>query len=309
MGTIRSCWARLGRRNKILIITVVAIALMAVGRFCFPAPLPHVELPAEVIIPFAGAGITNTMLAALVTIIVAGLVCYFATRKMSLVPRGLQNLVEALLEMLINFINDTAGKEYGRKFFPMVATIFIFVLFNAWLSLIPGFITIGFWHHAEGGHAVIVPFLRGANTDLNFPLALALVSFFFVEYWGFKANGFASYVKRFISVEGMFKGLGQIFRGRVKSGVGTFFNGVISAFAGLVEIISELVRILSLSFRLFGNMTAGEILVLMMVFLIPWVVPTIFYGLELFLGFVQALIFGGLTLVFLVIAVSPREAH
>ncbi len=305
MGRILSWWGGLGKWRRIGIIAFLCCLLIIVGRLLFSTPQPHVELPAETLF---GSFFTNTMLAALFTIIVLGAVCFAATRRMKVVPKGLQNIVEGLLEILINFVDDTAGKEYGRKFLPVVATIFIFVIANAWLALIPGFMTIGFWH-TEGGEQVLIPFLRGANTDINFPLALALVSFVFVEYWGIRSQGFSRYVRRFISVGGFFRGMGQIFKGKVKSGLGALLTGVVDIFVGFIEFISELVRILSLTVRLFGNMTAGEILILMMIFLLPWVVPSLFYGLELFLGFVQALIFCGLTLVFLVMAVTPREEH
>jgi F-type H+-transporting ATPase subunit a len=289
--------------GRIIIITLVLFALLIVGRLLFPLPeMPHIELAAEGVFTIFGFPITNTMLAAWLTILVLGGISYAATRRMKIVPKGLQNIVEALLEILINFVEDTAGKEYGRKFFPVIATIFIFVIANAWLALLPGFMFIGIGEEH-------VPILRGANTDINFPLALALISFVFVEYWGLRSQGFFQYVRRFLNVGGLFRGMGQIFRGKIRSGLGGLLTGVIEAFASLIEMISELVRIVSLTFRLFGNMTAGELLVLMMIFLIPWVAVIPFYGLELFLGFVQALIFGGLTLVFLVMAVTPREEH
>jgi F-type H+-transporting ATPase subunit a len=302
VARIRSWWGGLGLWRRIAIIALLLVALLIVGRLFFPVSLPHVELAAEEVFSVAGFAITNTMLAAFFTIAVLGVVCFAATRKMKIVPKGLQNVVEALLEMLINFVDDTAGKDYGRKFFPVVATIFIFVVANAWLSLLPGFMTIVVGEEA-------VPLLRGANTDINFALALSLVSFVFVEYWGLRSQGFFRYMRRFFNVGGLFRGIGQIFKGKIRSGLGTLVTGIVEAFTGLIEIISELVRILSLTFRLFGNMTAGELLILVMIFLIPWVAAIPFYGLELFLGFVQALIFGGLTLVFLVIAVTPREEH
>jgi len=298
---IRSWWGRRGFWTRMTIISLVLILLLVAGSLFFRLPeMPQVQLAAEEIAAIDGFAITNTMLAALLSIVVLGVVSFAATRRMKLVPKGLQNVVEALLEVLINFVEDTAGKEYGRKFFPVVATIFIFIIANAWLALLPGFVTIVIGD--EG-----VPLLRSANTDINFPLALALISFFFVEYWGFRSQGFFRYVRRFISVGGLFRGIGLLFRGRLKSGLGTLAMGIVELFAGFIETMSELVRILSLTFRLFGNMTAGELLILVMIFLIPWVAAVPFYGLELFLGFVQALIFGGLTLVFLVIAVTPRE--
>ncbi len=293
---------RIGCLGRIIIVTFVLLVLLIIGRLFFPLPMPHIELAAEEVFSIAGFPITNTMLAAGLTILVVGGVSYAATRRMRLVPKGLQNFVEAVLEVLINFVEDTAGKEYGRKFFPVIATIFIFVIANAWLALIPGFMFIGIGEEQ-------VPLLRGANTDINFPLALALISFVFVEYWGFRSHGFFRYMRRFFNPRGLLRGIGQIFRGKLRSGLGSLFTGVIEAFAGLIEMISELVRIVSLTFRLFGNMTAGELLILIMLFLIPWVAVIPFYGLELFLGFVQALIFGGLTLVFVVMAVTPREEY
>ena len=301
-------WRRLGRWPHIAIIAVACFALVGVGRLFFGAPQPHVELPAEVLWSPGGIPITNTMLAAWLTILVMGLLSYFATRRMKLVPSGLQNVMEAAVEALAGFVDSVAGEENGRKFFPVLATIFIFVLANAWLSLVPGFMSFGYWQ-AHGEEQVLVPFLRGANTDVNVPLALALVSFVFVEFWGFRSQGFLRYVGKFANVRGAFAGLKQLLRGRVKSGLGMLFSGIIDIFVGFIELISEMVRIISFTFRLFGNMTAGEILIFSMVFLLPWLVVIPFYGLELFLGFIQALIFCGLTLVFVVMAVTKHEEH
>jgi len=279
---------KFSRRSKIIIISLVCILLLAMGGILLPVDEPEVSLPAEEVFSIGGFEITNTMLSAWLSILVLGGVCYAATRKMKLVPRGLQNVVEAAVEALLNFVEGAAGKEYGRKFFPLVATIFLFVIANAWLGLIPGFMSIA---------------------DINVPLALALVSFAFVEYWGIRSQGFFRYMRKFINVRPLFHSLGQVFRGKIRSGLGGMVTGIIGAFAGFIEMLSELIRIVSFTFRLFGNMTAGELLLLVMIFLVPWVAAIPFYGLELFLGFVQALIFGGLTLVFLMIAVTPVEEH
>jgi F-type H+-transporting ATPase subunit a len=279
--------------------------LLTLGRLFFPVPKPHVELAPEKLWTPGGFPITNTMITAWLTIVVLGLLCYFATRRMKLVPTGLQNVVEYAVEMLINFTENVAGKEHGRKFFPVVATIFIFVITNAWLSLFPGFMSIGFWH-GEGEEQVLVPLFRGANTDVNVPLALALISFVFVEYWGIRSHGFLRYVRKFANVGRLFSGVGQVMRGHIRSGMGSIFNGIIDAFVGLVEFISEVVRIVSFTFRLFGNMTAGEILLVVVTFLVPFIVADVFYALELLIGFIQALIFAGLTLVFGAIALTPH---
>lgn len=299
---------RLSRRGKIIIIALAAILLLALGRLFLPVSEPEVSLPAEEVFSIAGFPITNTMLAAWLSILVLGGVAYAATRRMKLVPKGLQNVVEAVVEALLNFVERVAGKEYGSKFLPVIATIFLFVVANAWLALIPGFMSIGFWHTGEEGK-YIEPLFRGANTDINFPLALALLSFVFVEYWGIKSRGFSRYMRKFFNLGPLFHSLGQMLKGKIRSGARGLITGVIEAFAGFIEMLSELIRIVSFTFRLFGNMTAGELLLLMMAFLIPWVAVIPFYGLELFLGFVQALIFGGLTLVFVTIAVAQREEH
>ena len=154
-----------------------------------------------------------------------------------------------------------------------------------------------------------MPLIRGVNTDINFPLALALISFVFVEYWGIKIHGFFRYARKFINVRQLLWGMGQVFRGKIRSGFSATFTGIIDAFAGFVEAITEIARVMSFTFRLFGNMTAGELLLFVIVFLIPWGAAIPFYGLELFIGLVQALIFAGLTLVFVVIAIAPHEEH
>ena len=306
--SVKRLWSRIGRWPRIGIIALACFGLIAVGRLYFGTAQPHVNLPPEQLWHAGGFPITNTMLASWFTIVVLGVLCYFATRRMELVPRGLQNVMEALVEALANFIDNVAGKDNGRKFFPVLATIFIFVLANAWLSLLPGFMSIGLVHEAEG-HTAIVPFFRGANTDVNVPLALALVSFVFVEYWGFRANGFRSYTSKFVNVGRSIGGMKNVLRGRIKQGMGGMLGGIIDIFVGFVEFISELIRVVSFTFRLFGNMTAGEILIFSLIFLLPWMAVIPFYGLELFLGFIQALIFCGLSLVFVVMAVSSHDEH
>ncbi len=305
---VKRLWSRIGKWPRIGIIALACCGLIAVGRLYFGTAQPHVNLPPEQLWHVGSFPITNTMLAAWFTIVALGVLCFFATRRMELIPRGLQNVMEALVEGLANFIDSVAGEENGRRFFPVLATIFIFVLANAWLSMLPGFMSIGFEHEMEG-HMAIVPFFRGANTDINVPLALALVSFVFVEYWGFRTHGFRSYTRKFVNVGRSLGGMKNVLRGRIKQGVGGLLSGLIDIFVGFVEFISELIRVLSFSFRLFGNMTAGEILIFSLIFLLPWLVVIPFYGLELFLGFIQALIFCGLSLVFVVMAVSSHNEH
>jgi len=269
-----------------------------------PRPDPH--LPAPVIFHLFGLPIlpiTNTIIGGWLTVVILVLISFVVTRRMKIIPGRLQTAFEFVLGWLYDLCQSIAGEENGRRFFPFITTIFLFVLFNAWLSLIPGFGSIEI--NIEGHEFEL---FRGANTDVNTPLALALVSFVFVEYFGLKTLGIR-YLRKFINVGQFFRSVGQIFKGRFKAGLSGLFSGFIDMFVGVLETLSEFIRIISFTFRLFGNMTAGEILLLIAAFLIPWVLALPFYGLELLVGFVQALIFSGLTLVFVTMAVTPHEAE
>ncbi len=262
-------------------------------------PEPELKLPAEEVFHLFGFPVTNSIIGAWLTMIFLVGFSYVVTRRMKVVPGRLQSAFEFLLGWLYNFCRSVAGEENGRKFFPIVATIFLFVAFNAWLGLLPGFGSITV-HTAEGE----VHLLRAANTDINMPLALALMSFVFVEYFGIRLRGGFRYLGKFVNVGRFLRSLGQLFRGRLRAGLGGLITGMVDIFIGFLETLSELVRIVSFTFRLFGNMTAGEILLLVAMFLVPWIFVLPFYGLELLVGFVQALIFGGLTLIFLTVAVA-----
>ena len=309
---------RLGCFTKIIIAIFVVLALVIVGGLFFPVPEPHVVLPADAIFSIGGFPITNTLLASWLAILVLVAMFYFGTRKMKLIPRGWQNAMEAVYEGLYNFVEGAAGEKHARVFFPVVATIFLYVIMAALLSLLPGFDTIGMGYYGEQegaffgsyhGWIVEEPLLRKANTDINFPLALAVISFIFVEYVGIRALGLRRYGSKFFQVGQLSHGLGQLVRGKFRAALSGLFTGLIDMFVGSLELLSEFIRIISFTFRLFGNMTAGMVLLLMVAFLIPWVVAVPFYGLEMLLGFLQALIFGGLTLIFAVMAVKPHEGE
>jgi len=246
----------------------------------------HISIAAERILNIFGMPITNTLLMSWITMAVLILVSILATRKLKLIPKGLQNFVESIIEFILNFIDQITGsRKQSEKFFPLVTTIFIFILFSNWLGLVPGVGTIGFFEvsHVEEGARIFVPFLRSTNSDLNMTLALAIVSVIATQIFGIITIGFFKYVSKYISKN---PGL---------------------TFAGILEAIAELVKILSFSFRLFGNIFAGEVLLIVMAFLLPFIAPLPFMLLELFVGFIQALIFSLLTLVFLKSATS--EAH
>ena len=261
------------------------------------APHPHIP-PQKIGFPSGKGGesvtsadgfvITNTILSSWVVMIILIGLFYMGTRNMKMVPSGLQNFLEFILESLYNFVQGVAGEENSRKFFPIIATIFLFVMLNAWVGLLPIYPALGFMDHGHmKGHL-----LRPAGTDLNMPLALALISFVFVEFWGLKLLKL-NYLAKFVRLENLRKG--------------NFAQVPIDLFVGVLELLSEFVRIVSFTFRLFGNMTAGEILLLVITYLVPFVLVLPFYGLELLVGLVQALIFAGLTLVFVVVAVTPHS--
>ena len=237
--------------------------------------------------------VTNTLLSAWVASIVIVLFFVLGARKRALAPGRFQALVESIFEGVLNFAASVLGREMARKAFPVVATIFFFVLFNAWIALflVPLYQAVGFGSGGWWDFQLKAHLIRPAGTDVNMPLALALVSFVFVEYWGIRVLGLG-YFKKFFA-------FGNLLRLRP--------SGLIDAFVGILELISELVRIVSFTFRLFGNMTAGEILVVMITFLVPFVANVFVFGLELLVGLIQAVIFAGLTLVFLSLAVHHEE--
>lgn len=297
-----------------LVLLVVSFASGPLGAIMFPGvefpswldvPQPEPKLPAEAVFHPFGFPITNTMIAAWITMIFVVGLSYAITRRMKLVPGRLQAAFEFLIGWLYDLCREVAGNTDGRKFFPMIATIFLFVGFNAWLGLLPGFGSITV-HAAEGE----VHLLRPASTDINLPLALALISFVFVEVTALRRLGIG-YLRKFFDVREFVSGLRQISKGRLKAGLPQLFTGALNIFTGLLEGFSELIRIVSLTIRLFGNMTAGEVLLLVTAFLVPWVLAVPFYGLELLIGYIQALIFAGLTLIFITFAATPHgeEAH
>jgi F-type H+-transporting ATPase subunit a len=296
----------------LLVLGIFAIGFIAgpVGKSLFgdilpswlSIPQPKIELPANVVFHVFSFPVTNTLVTTWISMLVLVLFSIAATRKMKIIPGRVQNLFESLLGFVYNLCQDVAGEKNGRAFFPVVCTVFLFVGFNAWLGLIPGYNSLQI--HTEEGW---VHLLRPANTDFNTPLAIALSAVLFVQVYGLKALKI-KYLQKFFNFGRIFKSFGLMFKGKVMDGVTGLVTGVVEAFVGFLELLSELViHVISFTFRLFGNMTAGEILLMMIGFLVPMLVPIIFYGLEVLIGFIQAIIFSGLTLIFMTTAVSHHE--
>ncbi len=263
------------------------------------------EHPEETDAPFGPLQffVSNTLLSSWITTIVLLLIFVGGSLKLKMVPGRLQSFLEIVVETFVTFVEGVAGKEFGRRLFPVIATIFLFVAFNAWMGLNPIYQSLGF---IKDGH-VVAHLLRPAGTDMNMPLALALCAFVFVEFLGLRHLGL-HYVGKFVRVGSLKRGLSALFRGRLMDA----FQGFLDFFfIGPLEGFSEFARIISFTFRLFGNMTAGEILVVVSAFLVSFVATVGVYALEMLVGFIQGLIFAGLTLVFATLALTPHaeEEH
>ncbi|MFH1866543.1 MAG: F0F1 ATP synthase subunit A [Patescibacteria group bacterium] len=248
----------------------------------------NISLAAEPIFHLGSFAITNSILVALILsifFIIITLVLH--SRKLKEAPTGFQNLIEAVVEGALKFVESVTGdRQKAVKFFPLVATIFFFVLFSNWIGLLPGVGSIGI-NEVHNGHQVLVPFLRSASADLNATLAIAIISVLGTQIFGIVAIGFFKQTGKFLNFHFLKK-----FN----------FQNITMFFVGLLELVSEVAKMISFSFRLFGNIFAGEVLLIVVAVLVPYLAPLPFIFLEIFVGLVQALVFSLLTLVFLTIA-------
>lgn len=239
-----------------------------------------VALAAEKLGQIGPLPITNSLLTTwLVVAILVGF-AFLATRKVAAVPTPLQNFAEFIVESLRNLVESMA-QEKTKVFFPIIASFFFFIIVGNYLGLLPGVGTVGFWHDKT-----FIPLFRSINSDLNTTLALALVSVITTHYLAIKYLGFGAYLKKWFPLN------------------------PIMLFVGLIELAGEFTKIISLSFRLFGNIYAGEsVLDTASHKLFAFIVPVPFLSLEIIVGFVQALVFSMLTLAFMVILTEKHEAH
>ena len=383
-----------------------ALLLLGVGFLFMRSPKPIIEIKAETITDIGPFPLANTYVTSTLVVIVLIVLAYFATRRLGLIPSGLQNAVEAVVEAMYNICINTAGEKNGRRFFPVVMSIFTFIWIANWMALLPFFNAIGSVEAVDAHHfhkeaavfnknaglrlinpnqkalefevdmtevnaidkeideasaagrdtadlerqredallhareeairaqlpkaagidvdtssckslageakthcedelklahadeaaaklaaddkeiGILIPWFRSMNTDINSPLSIAIMAMIFIEFWGITALGVFKYGAKFLN-----------------------FSSPINFFVGILEFIAEIARVISFTFRLFGNMLAGEILLLVMTFLVPFLVALPFYALETFVGIIQAFVFAMLTLVFGVLATSSHEAH
>jgi len=249
--------------------------------------------------------VTNSMLVSWVVALAVIIFAQIATRKIETVPSGVQNFWEWMVEGLYNFLESIIGSELVKKTFWFFATIFIFILFTNWAGLIPGLGSIGWGHPdtATGAFHIDRPLFRGANADLNMTSAMALIFFVLWIIWALQANGIGGFLMHLFGPKGETSGVLKIFM------IVVFF------LVGWLEIIGILFRPISLSFRLFGNIYAGESILEVMSHMVPglgWLLPIPFYFLEILVGFVQALVFMLLTAIFTLLIAQHgpgQEAH
>ena len=243
----------------------------------------EVILSAEQIGSVFGFPITNSLLMTWVVMAVLIGFAFFFGRRLSLVPGKLQAGAELAFDGVLDFMTETLeSRELAVKFFPLIATIFLLIFVGNELAFVPGVGSIGIFHDST-----FAPFLRAPSADLNFTLALAFISFFTIEITGIATLGVLKYGSKFVNL---------------KSPVG---------FAvGLIEMISNLGRIVSFSFRLFGNIFAGEVMILVAMYFLPTFLPVPLMAFEMFVGLIQAVVFSMLTLFFIKLAImEPEEGH
>jgi F-type H+-transporting ATPase subunit a len=291
-------------RNRYFLLSILALACGVAFATSAFAAAEHETVPLKpaTLVHIGKFAITNSML--VTWIVAAGIIvlAQLATRNIKPVPSGAQNFWEWLVESLYNFLESIIGRDLVKKTFWFFATIFIFILFVNWFGLIPGVGTIGWGHYdpTTGAFHVDQPLLRGGNADLNMTSAMALIFFVLWIIWAIQANGVGGFLLHIFGPRGETSGFLKIMM------VVIFF------MAGWLEIVSILFRPISLSFRLFGNIYAGENMLETMSTMVPalsWLIPIPFYFMEILVGIVQALVFMLLTAVFTLLIAQHEPGH
>ncbi len=245
----------------------------------------HVMLKAEELFSVWGFPITNSLVMTWCVMLILAVFAVIFSSKLALIPGKLQAGVEWMIEGGLNYMTEVLESEkLARKFFPLIATIFLFVLVGNELAFLPGIGSVGF-----SEHGVLVPYLRTPAADLNFTLALAIIAFLVIELTGVFALGFVKHASKYIN-----------------------FSSPVNFVVGLIELVSNTGRLISFSFRLFGNIFAGEVMILVVTYLAAYLVPVPILLFEVFVGVVQAVVFAMLTLFFIKLSIAEphgEEAH
>ena len=244
----------------------------------------EISLSADTLFLIGNFPFTNTLLLSLFAVGVIALTGFFLQKRYAQVPGAAQGIAEIAYEEFASLMDSVLGdRKKSERYLPFVASMFIFILVSNWLGILPGVGSLGI---VEGEHH-FTPLLRSPASDLNFTLALAILTVVMVNVFGIVAIGAWKHISKFLN-----------------------FSGPINFFVGILEFISEIARMISFAFRLFGNVFAGEVLLVVIAFLVPFAAPVPFFFLEIFVGFVQAFVFAMLALVFIAIAtVEHGEEH
>ena len=242
--------------------------------------MEEISLKAEELFRIGGFSLTNSLFLTFIVSFILILLSFLIYRKINIIPGKLQSVAEISIEWFLSLMESTLGSlKKAEMYFPLVATIFIFIMFSNILGIFPG---VGSLYIKEG--VKNVPIFRSPAADLNFTLAFAVISVIITNLLGIMAVGFFPYISKFLN-----------------------FGDPIKFFVGLLEIVSEFAKIISLSFRLFGNVFAGEVLLTIIFFLAPYFIPLPFLFLELFVGLIQAFLFAMLTLVAITLSTTVEE--
>ncbi|HVU75867.1 MAG TPA: FoF1 ATP synthase subunit a [Candidatus Paceibacterota bacterium] len=249
----------------------------------------HVTLAPEVITRFLGFPITNTLIMSWIAMAILIVGAFFIGRNLKLMPGRFQIFVEALYSLIEDFVHSTLENAlWARRLMPLLLTMFLFIALANLLEFTPGVGSVLVYHGAESA-----PFLHGANADLNNTLALTIIAVFTIEIAGIMSLGFFRYAGKFITFAGH-----------------SISERIINFIVGIIELVSELSRFVSFSFRLFGNIFAGQVLIAVVSFFVPYILPSGLMAFEMFVGIVQAAVFALLTLFFVKMAIAePHGSH
>lgn len=259
-------------------------------------------LYAEPIFHIGEFAVTNSLFNSLLAIILVLWLALSLKKKLALVPGKLQGMMEILVDWFLGIFDAVTGdRKRSLRFAPFILTFFFFVLINNWLGLLPGVGSIG-QVVSEHGELVFIPYLRGATADLNTTLALATIGVVLSHILGVLAVGWWNYLNRFVNIKAFLE-----IPKKVMKDPAILLVNPIKAFVGLIEIIGELAKIASLSFRLFGNIFAGEVLLASMSAIFAFGLPLPFMFLEVIVGLIQALIFAILVMIYVSIATTADE--
>ena len=257
-----------------------------------------VPAAAEPIFHIGSFPVTNALINGWIAAGFFVLVALALRNRKALVPKGIQNVAEAVTELALGEIQKVTGdRKRAIRFLPVVGSLFLFILFSNWLGLLPGSGSVGVWH-VEQGEAVLVPILRAATSDLNLTLALALFTVVLSHVLGVATLGIGGHLGRFVQVAGVAKAF--------RKGPMAVMVALIEFAVGLLEIVSEFAKVLSLSLRLFGNVFAGEVLLTVMLGIFAYGLPIPFLFMEIMVGVIQATVFAMLTLTYLTLM---TESH